>query len=157
RLSGTLAWARFCPSEGFTPSLIWVRKPLLASSSSPTTNCWASAPPMPLQAAAAWVKTNIASFYSDTAVVANAVGDEVFTTLSSTSPLLLPALESLHNALVASNLNSVVKVSTPPDRHHHRPLSSSQAFFNHTLEQYLLPLFCFLHRTGSPLMLNLYP
>ncbi|KAF3793230.1 Glucan endo-1-3-beta-glucosidase 1 [Nymphaea thermarum] len=61
------------------------------------------------KAAAAWVKTNITSFYFDTAIIAITVGDEVFTTLSSASPLLLPALESLHNALIASNLNSIVK------------------------------------------------
>ncbi|CAN6457497.1 unnamed protein product [Victoria cruziana] len=108
--------------------------------------------------AAAWVKTNIASFYPDTAIVAIAVGDEVLTTLPSASPLLLPALESLHNALVASNLDSAVKVSTP----HSAdividPFPPSQAFFNHTLEQYLLPLLSFLRRTSSPLMLNLYP
>ncbi|EXB75899.1 Glucan endo-1,3-beta-glucosidase 1 [Morus notabilis] len=70
----------------------------------------------------------------------------------------IPAIESLYSAFVSSNLHTQIKISTP-----HAasvildPFPPSQAFFNHSLTQYILPLLRFLSKTGSPLMMNLYP
>lgn len=108
--------------------------------------------------AAAWVDRNVVAFFPETTIIAIAVGDEVLTTMPSTAPLLLPALESLHSALVASNLHTQIKVSTPHSASLILdPFPPSQAFFNTSMTQYLLPIVKFLSRTQSPLMMNLYP
>lgn len=108
--------------------------------------------------AAAWIGRNVAAYYPETLISAIAVGDEVLTTIPSSGPLLLPALESLYSALVAANLHNQIKVSTP----HAASIildtfPPSQSFFNQTLSAILLPLIQFLSKTGSPLMMNLYP
>ncbi|XP_062088327.1 glucan endo-1,3-beta-glucosidase 1 isoform X1 [Humulus lupulus] len=108
--------------------------------------------------AAAWIDRNVVAYYPETLISGIAVGDEVFTTIPSSAPLLLPAIQSLYNGLVASNLHSQIKISTP-----HAasvildPFPPSQAFFNQSLTQFVLPLLQFLSKTGSPLMMNLYP
>ncbi|KAL9236607.1 hypothetical protein vseg_011253 [Gypsophila vaccaria] len=108
--------------------------------------------------AASWVDRNVASFYPETTIVAIAVGDEVLTTMPSSAPILLPAIESLYSALVASNLHNAIKVSTPHSASLILdPFPPSQAFFNTSMSQYLLPIVKFLSRTQSPLMMNLYP
>ncbi|XP_042520863.1 glucan endo-1,3-beta-glucosidase 1-like isoform X2 [Macadamia integrifolia] len=108
--------------------------------------------------AAAWIKRNVVAFYPETLITGVAVGDEVLTTIPSSAPLLLPAIQSLYNALVASNLHNKIKISTP-----HAasvildPFPPSQAFFNQSLTSVMLPLLQFLSKIGSPLMMNLYP
>ncbi|XP_010244498.1 PREDICTED: glucan endo-1,3-beta-glucosidase 1-like isoform X2 [Nelumbo nucifera] len=108
--------------------------------------------------AAAWVGRNVAAFYPETLITGIAVGDEVLTTVPSSAPLLLPSIQSLYSALVASNLHAQIKISTP-----HAasiildPFPPSQAFFNQSLVPFILPLIQFLSKTGSPLMMNLYP
>ncbi|EXB55119.1 Glucan endo-1,3-beta-glucosidase 1 [Morus notabilis] len=108
--------------------------------------------------AASWIDRNVVAFYPETLITGVSVGDEVLTTVPSSSPLLLPAIESLYNALVSSNLHTQIKISTP----HAASVildtfPPSQAFFNQSLTQYILPLLQFLSKTGSPLMMNLYP
>ncbi|GMH05297.1 hypothetical protein Nepgr_007137 [Nepenthes gracilis] len=108
--------------------------------------------------AAIWVGRNVASYYPETLITAISVGDELLTTVPSTSPLLLPAMESIYSALVASNLHTQIKVSTP----HSAavildPFPPSQAFFNTSMAAYLLPIIQFLSKTQSPFMINLYP
>ncbi|KAF5188206.1 Glucan endo-1,3-beta-glucosidase [Thalictrum thalictroides] len=108
--------------------------------------------------AATWIERNVVDFYPETLISAISVGDEVLTSVPSSAPILLPAIESLYNALVASNLHTLIKISTP-----HAasivldPFPPSQAFFNQTLTPIIIPLLQFLSRTGSPLMMNLYP
>lgn len=63
--------------------------------------------------AAAWVSRNVAAHRPETLISFVAVGDEVLTTVPSSAPVLLPAMEALHAALVAAGLDSDVKVSTP--------------------------------------------
>ncbi|KAG9439230.1 hypothetical protein H6P81_019395 [Aristolochia fimbriata] len=108
--------------------------------------------------AAAWVRRNVEAFHPQTQISAIAVGDEVFTAVPSSAPLLVPAMEYLYSALAAANLQSEIKISTP----HSAAVvldtfPPSQAFFNQSLNQYFLPLVRFLSRTGSPIMMNLYP
>ncbi|XP_061336953.1 glucan endo-1,3-beta-glucosidase 1-like [Gastrolobium bilobum] len=108
--------------------------------------------------ASSWIRRNVVAHYPRTLIAAISVGDEVLTTVPSSAPLLLPAIQSLHSALVASNLHNQIKVSTP----HSAsiivdPFPPSQAFFNQTLSSFVFPLLQFLSQTGSPFMLNLYP
>ncbi|KAL6200952.1 hypothetical protein ACLB2K_024667 [Fragaria x ananassa] len=108
--------------------------------------------------AASWVGRNVVAFYPQTLITGIAVGDEVLTTVPSSAPMLIPAIESLYSALVAANLHTQVKISTPNaasiilD-----PFPPSQAFFNQSLADIVVPLLQFLSKTGSPLMMNLYP
>ncbi|KAL1099760.1 hypothetical protein V6Z11_D05G182600 [Gossypium hirsutum] len=74
--------------------------------------------------AASWIDRYVVAYYPETLITGIAVGDEVLTTVPSSAPLLLPAIQSLYGALVAANLHTQIK---------------------------------FLSRTGSPLMMNLYP
>lgn len=108
--------------------------------------------------AASWVGRNVVAYYPETSIIGIAVGDEVLTTVPSSAPLLVPAIESLYSALVAANLHTQIKVSTP----HAASIildsfPPSQAYFNQSLVSVMLPLLQFLSRTGSPLMMNLYP
>ncbi|KAK4765295.1 hypothetical protein SAY86_026385 [Trapa natans] len=108
--------------------------------------------------AASWIYRNVVAYYPKTLIIAVAVGDEVLTTVPSSAPLLMPAIESLYSALVAANLHTQIKVSTP----HAASVildtfPPSQAFFNQSFTSVMLPLLQFLSKTGSPLMMNLYP
>ncbi|EEF30317.1 Glucan endo-1,3-beta-glucosidase precursor, putative [Ricinus communis] len=56
-------------------------------------------------AAAAWINKNVASYLPSTNITAIAVGSEVLTSIPNAAPVLVPAMNYLHKALVASNLN----------------------------------------------------
>ncbi|KAK4755132.1 hypothetical protein SAY87_008889 [Trapa incisa] len=108
--------------------------------------------------AAKWVSSNVVAYYPATNITGIAVGSDVLTTLPNAAPVLVNALRFIHSALVASNLDRQIKVSTP--------LSASiildsfppsQAFFNSSLKPVLVPMLSFLQSTGSYLMLNVYP
>ncbi|XAR65659.1 Glucan endo-1,3-beta-D-glucosidase [Bertholletia excelsa] len=108
--------------------------------------------------AAAWIGRNVAAFYPQTLIIAVAVGDEVLTAVPSSAPVLMPAIESLYSALVAANLHTQIKISTP----HSASVvldtfPPSQAFFNQSLSPVISPLLQFLSKTKSPFMINLYP
>lgn len=105
-----------------------------------------------------WVSQNVVAHYPATNITAIAVGSDVLTTLPNAAKILVNALKYIQSALVASNLDRQIKVSTP--------LSSSiildsfppsQAFFNRSLNPVLVPMLTFLQSTGSFLMLNIYP
>ncbi|XP_057441999.1 glucan endo-1,3-beta-glucosidase 2-like [Lotus japonicus] len=108
--------------------------------------------------AANWVFRNVVAHYPATNITAICVGSEVLTTLPNAAKVLVNAIKYIHSALVASNLDRQVKVSTP--------LSSSiildsfppsQAFFNRSMNSVLVPILDFLQSSGSYLMLNIYP
>lgn len=108
--------------------------------------------------AAKWVSNNVVAHYPATNITGIAVGSDVLTTLPNAAPVFVNALKFIHSALVASNLDRQIKVSTP--------LSASiildsfppsQAFFNRSLNSVLVPMLSFLQSTGSYLMLNVYP
>ncbi|PPD84951.1 hypothetical protein GOBAR_DD18125 [Gossypium barbadense] len=108
--------------------------------------------------AASWIDRYVVAYYPETLITGIAVGDEVLTTVPSSAPLLLPAIQSLYGALVAANLHTQIKVSTP----HAASIildtfPPSQAYFNQSLTSVMVPLLQFLSRTDSPLMMNLYP
>lgn len=108
--------------------------------------------------AANWVSQNVVAHYPATNITTICVGSEVLTTLPNAARILVSALRFIHSALVASNLDRQIKVSTP--------LSSSiildsfppsQAFFNRSWNPVLVPMLNFLQSSGSFLMLNVYP
>ncbi|GAB2299131.1 hypothetical protein Dimus_033203 [Dionaea muscipula] len=108
--------------------------------------------------AANWVSQNVVAHYPATDIRAICVGSEVLTSLPNAASILVNALGFIQSALVASNLDARIKVSTP--------ISSSmildsfppsQSFFNHSWNPVLVPMLKFLQSTGSFLMLNVYP
>ncbi|KAK8592262.1 hypothetical protein V6N13_062848 [Hibiscus sabdariffa] len=108
--------------------------------------------------AASWINRNVVAYYPDTLITHVGVGNEVLTTVPSSAPLLLPAIQSLYSALVAANLHTQIKISTP----HAASIvldtfPPSQAYFNQGFTSVIVPLLRFLSKTGSPLMMNLYP
>lgn len=108
--------------------------------------------------AATWIARYVSAFYPQTLITTVAVGDEVLTTVPSSAPILLAAMESLYTSLVAANLHKNIKISSPHSASIVAdPFPPSQAFFNQTVTQYLSPILQFLSRAKSPLMMNLYP
>ncbi|XP_022853068.1 glucan endo-1,3-beta-glucosidase 3-like isoform X2 [Olea europaea var. sylvestris] len=108
--------------------------------------------------AANWVSHNILAHVPATNITSIAVGSEVLTTLPNAASILVSAMEFIHSALVASGLDSQIKVSTP-----HSSLiiqfsfPPSHAFFNYSWVPVMVPLLKFLQSTGSFFMLNVYP
>lgn len=108
--------------------------------------------------AANWVARNVIAHVPATNITAIAVGSEILTTLPNAAPVLVSALKFIHSALVASNLDGQIKVSTPQSSS--IILDSfppSQAFFNRSWDPVMVPLLKFLQSTGSYFMLNVYP
>ncbi|KAL7611662.1 hypothetical protein Lser_V15G06898 [Lactuca serriola] len=108
--------------------------------------------------AAHWVSQNIVAHYPATNITTICVGSEVFNNLPNVAPVLVTALKFIHGALVASNLDRQIKVSTPiASTIILDSFPPSQAFFNHSWSPVMAPLLKFLQSTGSSLMLNIYP
>ncbi|KAL3510514.1 hypothetical protein ACH5RR_029915 [Cinchona calisaya] len=102
-----------------------------------------------------WVSRNVLAHVPATNITAIAVGSEVLTTLPNAAPILVSAMKFIQSALVAANLDSQIKVSTP----HSSSIildsfPPSQSFFNRSLEPVVVPLLKFLQSTGSFLTLN---
>ncbi|KAI7745290.1 hypothetical protein M8C21_017211 [Ambrosia artemisiifolia] len=108
--------------------------------------------------AAHWVSQNIVAHYPATNITTICVGSEVFNSLPNAAPVLVNALKFIHGALVASNLDRQIKVSTPiASTIILDSFPPSQAFFNHSWNPVLVPVLKFLQSTGSSFMLNVYP
>ncbi|CAN4081049.1 unnamed protein product [Withania somnifera] len=108
--------------------------------------------------AANWVFRKILPHVPATNITAIAIGSEVLTTLPNAAPLLVSSMKFIHSALVAANLDSKIKVSTPHSSFIIlNSFPPSQAFFNRSLDPVMVPLLKFLLATESYLMLNVYP
>ena len=108
--------------------------------------------------AAAWINKNVAAYVPSTNITAVAVGSEVLTTIPNVAPVLVSAMNYLHKALVAANLNFQVKVSTPQSMDTiPRPFPPSTATFNSSWNSTIYQLLQFLKNTNSYYMLNAYP
>uniref|UniRef100_A0A6N2MAN5 glucan endo-1,3-beta-D-glucosidase n=1 Tax=Salix viminalis TaxID=40686 RepID=A0A6N2MAN5_SALVM len=108
--------------------------------------------------AAAWINQNVAAYLPSTNITSIAVGSEVLTTIPNLVPVLVPAMNYLHKALVASNLNFMVKVSTPQAMDIiPRPFPPSTATFNSSWSATVYQILQFLKNTDSYYMLNAYP
>jgi len=109
-------------------------------------------------AAAAWINKNVVAYVPSTNITAIAVGSEVLSTIPNVAPVLVPAMNSLHKALVAANLNFRVKVSTPQSMDIiPKPFPPSTATFNSSWNSTIYQVLQFLRNTNSSFMLNAYP
>ncbi|PIN18767.1 Glucan endo-1,3-beta-D-glucosidase [Handroanthus impetiginosus] len=108
--------------------------------------------------AAAWINKNVAAYVPSTNITAIAVGSEVLTSIPHAAPILPSAMSNLYKALVASNLNYQVKVSTPHSMDIiSRPFPPSTATFNSSWNSTIIQILQFLRNTKSFYMLNAYP
>lgn len=109
--------------------------------------------------AATWVNKNVAAYLPLTNITAIAVGSEVLISIPNAAPILVPAMNYLYKALVASNLNYQVKVSTPQSMEllSKPPFPPSTTSFNATWNSTIFQLLQFLRNTNSYYMLNAYP
>ncbi|XP_012075168.1 glucan endo-1,3-beta-glucosidase isoform X1 [Jatropha curcas] len=107
-----------------------------------------------------WLKSNIQPYIPATNIIRILVGNEVLSTANKLLiASLVPAMQTLHTALVSMSLDSKIKISTP---HSLGILSTSsppstgkfrQGYDIHVLR----PLLNFLRETNSPFMINPYP
>lgn len=111
------------------------------------------------QQALEWVGTHIRPYFPTTNITGIAVGNEVFsgddTTLIN---YLVPAMVSIHSALVRFGLEQYIKVSTPNSlavlEESYPP---SSGCFRAELNGIMPQLLQFLESTNSPFWINAYP
>ncbi|GFP96565.1 glucan endo-1 3-beta-glucosidase 3 [Phtheirospermum japonicum] len=106
-----------------------------------------------------WVQRNVAAYHPSTAVEAIAVGNEVFVDTHNTTRYLIPAMYNIQKALAKYNLESEVKISSPialSALQNSYP-SSAGSFRPELIEPVFKPMLEFLRKTGSSLMINVYP
>ncbi|KAL8090739.1 glucan endo-1,3-beta-glucosidase 11 [Apium graveolens] len=111
------------------------------------------------QKALDWVTTNVKCYLPATKITAIAVGNEVLTfNDTSLSGCLLPAMQSIHTALVTLNLDKQVCVTTA---HSLGVLQTSYppsaGAFRQDLSGCVAQILSFLVKTGSPFLINAYP
>ncbi|XP_010552278.1 PREDICTED: glucan endo-1,3-beta-glucosidase 4-like [Tarenaya hassleriana] len=108
--------------------------------------------------AASWISENVVSYVPSTNITAISIGSEVLTTIPHVAPVLVLALNNVHKALVAANLNFKVKVSTPMSMDIiPKPFPPSTATFDSSWNTTVYQILRFLKNTGSYFMLNAYP
>lgn len=106
-----------------------------------------------------WVKSNVQCYLPSTKITAIFVGNEVLTfNDTSLSDNLLPAMQSVHNAVVDLGLDKQVTVTTT---HSLAILETSYppsaGVFRRDLTTSLTPILNFHAKTGSPFLINAYP
>ncbi|KAL5708514.1 hypothetical protein ACHQM5_019304 [Ranunculus cassubicifolius] len=108
--------------------------------------------------AADWINKNVAPYLPEVNITAIAVGSEVLTTIPNAAAVLVPAMSYIYHALVASNLNFQIKVSSPQSMDViSRAFPPSTATFNSTWNSTMYQYLQFLKNTGSFYMLNAHP
>uniref|UniRef100_A0A0C9S907 glucan endo-1,3-beta-D-glucosidase n=1 Tax=Wollemia nobilis TaxID=56998 RepID=A0A0C9S907_9CONI len=111
------------------------------------------------QQAMAWLKQNLSPYLPDTKIVGISVGNEIYTgDDAALMTNLVPAMQSLHVALVGMGLDSTVKISSA---HSIGVLGNSfppsAGSVKAELVNYMKPHLEFLALTGAPFWLNAYP
>ncbi|XP_016432978.1 glucan endo-1,3-beta-glucosidase 11 [Nicotiana tabacum] len=109
--------------------------------------------------AQAWVKKNVQAYLPSTKIICIAVGNEVLTfNDTSLTSNLLPAMQSVHTALVNLKLDKQVTVTTA---HSLAVLESSYppsaGAFRKDLVDCVTQIVDFHCKTGSPFLINAYP
>lgn len=108
--------------------------------------------------AADWINKNVAAYIPATNITYIAVGNEVLTTIPNAALVLVPALQFLQSALLAANLNTQVKISSPHSMDViSKAFPPSAATFNSTWSSVMSQYLQFLKNTGSSFMLNAQP
>jgi exo-beta-1,3-glucanase (GH17 family) len=107
-----------------------------------------------------WIKTNVQPFIPSTNIIRILVGNEVLSTANKLLILnLVPAMQTLHTALVIASLDNLIKVSTPHSLgilSNSSPPSSGrfrQGYDIHVIK----PMLRFLKDSNSSFMVNPYP
>lgn len=106
-----------------------------------------------------WVKSNIIPYYPKTLIESIAVGNEVFVDPNNTTSFLVPAMNNVYASLVKYNVSSSIKLSSPialSALQNSYP-SSAGSFKSELIEPVMVPMLKFLKKTGSYLMVNVYP
>lgn len=106
-----------------------------------------------------WVSTHIRPFFPATRITGIAVGNEVFTGDDNTLiTYLVPAMVSIHAALVRVGLDQFIQVSTPNSlavlQESYPPSAGS---FTPELNGIMLQFLQFLAATKAPFWINAYP
>lgn len=106
-----------------------------------------------------WIQQNVQPYLSKTKITAINVGNEVLGNNDINSYInLLPAMQSVYNALVSLGLSQQVTVTTS---HSYVILSNSfppsSGSFKEEFIQYIQPLLSFHAQTKSPFLINAYP
>ncbi|CAL5085945.1 unnamed protein product [Urochloa decumbens] len=108
--------------------------------------------------AADWINKNVAAYVPATNITYIAVGNEVLTNIPNAALVLVPALQFLQSALLAANLNTQVKISSPHSMDMiSKAFPPSTATFNSTWSSIMSQYLQFLKNTGSSFMLNAQP
>uniref|UniRef100_A0A0E0LML0 glucan endo-1,3-beta-D-glucosidase n=1 Tax=Oryza punctata TaxID=4537 RepID=A0A0E0LML0_ORYPU len=108
--------------------------------------------------AADWINKNVAAYIPATNITHIAVGNEVLIMEPNAALVLVPALQFLQSALLAANLNTQVKISSPHSTDMiSKPFPPSTATFNSTWSSIMFQYLQFLNNTASPFMLNAQP
>lgn len=105
------------------------------------------------------MKKNIAAYHPATAIEAVAVGNEVFVDTHNTTRFLIRAMYNIQKGLAKYGLDGGVKVSSPVALSALQSSypSSAGSFRRDLVEPVFKPMLEFLRRTGSSLMINVYP
>lgn len=106
-----------------------------------------------------WVQKNVVAYHPSTAIEAIAVGNEVFADTHNTTRFLIPAMYNIHQALMRYDFHDVIKVSSPialSALQNSYP-SSAGSFRSDLVGPIFKPMLEFLRKTGSSLMVNVYP
>ncbi|KAF3948693.1 hypothetical protein CMV_025338 [Castanea mollissima] len=106
-----------------------------------------------------WVKTNVQAYLPATKISSIFVGNEVLTFNDTTlTGCLVPAMQSVHTALVNLGLDKQVSVTTA---HSLAILETSyppsSGAFRRDLTSCITPILNFHAKTGSPFLINAYP
>ncbi|XP_054799585.1 glucan endo-1,3-beta-glucosidase [Prosopis cineraria] len=107
-----------------------------------------------------WLNTSVQPFVADTNLIRILVGNEVISTANKLLiSNLVPAMQTLHTALIEYSLDHRIKISTPNSLgilSNSSPPSTSrfrQGYDAHVIK----PMLSFLEATNSPFMVNPYP
>ncbi|XP_061342642.1 glucan endo-1,3-beta-glucosidase 11 [Gastrolobium bilobum] len=109
--------------------------------------------------AQSWIKSNLQPYLPHTNITSIFVGNEILTfNDTSLTANLLPAMQSVHTALVNLNLDRQITVTTTHSlavlQTSYPPSSGS---FRPDLAPCLAPILSFQAKTGSPFLINAYP
>ncbi|XP_039036175.1 glucan endo-1,3-beta-glucosidase 11-like [Hibiscus syriacus] len=111
------------------------------------------------QQALQWVSTHVQPYFPATKITEISVGNEVFTDVDkSLVGYLVPAMVSIHDALVQLGLDKYIRVSTPNSLSIlQESFPPSAGCFKSEVSGIMSEYLQFLASTGSPFWINAYP